>query len=108
MGAVAILVQASHVKASRCLSRLSHIMSWRQGVEYWGLQPDDPRRDGLQPDDPRRDYSFGNPGARLGKLWISDWDSAHSPWADQFDLIINCSHKEGKYRRCHVAPDPHP
>ena len=59
--------------------------------------------------DPRRDYSLGRSGARLGtlgragarlgKLWLGDWDAAHSPWADQFDLIINCCHKEGKYRR---------
>ena len=73
-GVVAILVQASHVKVSRC-----PVM-----------------------EDPRRNYSFGQPGVRLGRLFVGDWAAAHSPWADQFDLIVNCCHKEGKYRRCHV------
>ena len=73
---------------------------WRQGVEVW--------RQGVEVsmEDPRRNYSFT--GVRLGRVFLADWHSAHSPWADQFDLIIRCCHKQGNYRRCHVSPNPHP
>ena len=54
-------------------------------------------------EDPRRCYILGSAGAGLGKIWLSDWDAAHSPWADHFDLIVNCSHKEARYRRRNVG-----
>ena len=56
-------------------------------------------------EDPRRRYIHRgcSADARLGKIWLSDWDAAHSPWADHFDLIVNCSHKEGRYRRRNVG-----
>ena len=57
-------------------------------------------------EDSRRDYSFGEAGVRLGRIFLGDWAAAHSPWADQFDLIVNCCHKEGQYRRCHHPLTP--
>lgn len=54
-------------------------------------------------EDPRRRCILGSADARLGNIWLSDWGAAHSPWADHFDLIVNCTHKEGRYRRRNVG-----
>ena len=73
-----------------------------QGVEV-SLHVEVSRRRCME--DPRRCYILRgcSADARLGKIWLSDWDAAHSPWADHFDLIVNCSHKEGRYRRRNVG-----
>ena len=46
-----------------------------------------------------RDWSGWEPDCGVGKLWISDWDTALSDWAKQFDLIVNCCHKAASYPR---------
>ena len=46
-----------------------------------------------------RDWSGWEPDCGVGKLWISDWDTAHSDWAKQFDLKVNCCHKAASYPR---------
>ena len=58
----------------------------------------------------RRYYTFGR---QLGKIWVTAWEDAHSLWAERFNLIINCCHKQVKYPRwpsrdSHMSPDPHP
>ena len=50
---------------------------------------------------------------QLGKICVTDWEDAHSPWAERFDLIINCCHKKGRYRRwpsrdIHMSLGPRP
>ena len=61
------------------------------------------RSRGVDSQDARRCYILGGADARLGNIWVSHWASAHSPWADNFDLIINCCHKEARYRRRNVG-----
>merc|ERR1712026_347718 len=51
----------------------------------------------------RRSYKWAE---QLGKIWVSDWDSAHSPWADQFKLVVNCCHKNRRTRWIHRSSDP--
>ena len=45
------------------------------------------------------DWSGWDPDSGVGKLWVSDWEGALSGWAEQFDLIINCSDRVANYRR---------
>ena len=47
--------------------------------------------------DSRRDYAPWRQGARLGALWINDWDSPCSVWARRFEQIINCCNKPTAY-----------
>ena len=78
----------------------SHFGSKRQGVNVSTASPIHMMASRCQRvEDSRRQCTLGGQGSGMGELWLSNWWAAHSPWAEQFDLIINCCHQQFHRRR---------